>query len=190
MALTLFSNDLYKTHWICKVKSILDNCGLSYMWENQCTLDNSTCKNIIFRRIDDIALNRWYTDLSVSSLCTFYRQLKQKLCFEKYLLMPNSRERISLTKYRYTNSKLPIYKHIYLYDSDICTLCNLNSKGDEYHYILICPFFRKERELYLKRYYYTIPSIHKFINLFCSTNKRTQRCLARLANIVMTSFST
>ena len=34
MALTLFSNDLYKTHWICKVKIILDNCGLSYMWEN------------------------------------------------------------------------------------------------------------------------------------------------------------
>ena len=64
--------------------------------------------------------------------------------------MPNSRERISLTKYRYTNSKLPIYKHIYLYDSDICTLCNLNSKGDEYHYTLICPSFRKERELYLK----------------------------------------
>ena len=47
MALTLFSNDLYKTHWICKVKSILDNCGLSYRWENQCTLNNSTCKNII-----------------------------------------------------------------------------------------------------------------------------------------------
>ena len=40
MALTLFSNDLYKTHWICKVKSILDNCGLSYMWEYQCTLGN------------------------------------------------------------------------------------------------------------------------------------------------------
>ena len=151
MALSLFSNDLYKTHWICKVKRILDNCGLSYMWENLCTLDNSTCKNIIFRRIDDIiAMNRWYTDLSVSSLCTFYRQFKQKLCYKKYLLMPNSRGRISLTKYRCTNSKLPIYKHIYLYDSDICTLCNLNSKGDEYHYTLICPSFSKARELYLK----------------------------------------
>ena len=92
--------------------------------------------------------------------------------------------------YRCRNSKLPIYKHIYLYDSDICTLCNLNSKGDGYQYILICPFFRKERELHMKIYYYTIPSIHKFINLFCSTNKRRQRCLARLANIVMTSFST
>ena len=85
--------------------------------------------------------------------------------------MPNSRERISLTKYRCTNSKLPIYKHIYLYDYDICTLCNLNSKGDEYHYTLICPSFRKERELYMK-------------------NTITQRRQAKLADIVMTSFST
>ena len=43
------------------------------------------------------------------------------------------------------------YIHIYLYDSDIRTFCNLNSKGDEYHYTLICPSFRKERELYLKK---------------------------------------
>ena len=160
------------------------------MWENQCTLDNSTCNDIIFRRIDDIGLKRWYTYLSDPSLCTFYSQFKQQLCFEKYLLMPNPRERISLTKYRCTNSKLPIYKHIYLYDSDICTSCNLNSKGDEYHYTLICSSFRKTRELYLKKYYYTIPSIHKFINLLCSTNKRTHRRLAKLADIVMTSFST
>ena len=103
--------------------------------------------------------------------------------------MPNSRERISLTKYRCTNSKLSIYKHIYLYDYDRCTLCNLNSKGDAYRYILICPMFRKERELYIKKYY-MIPSIHKFINLFCSTIKRTQRRLAKLADIVMSSFST
>ena len=104
--------------------------------------------------------------------------------------MPNSRERILLTKYKCTNSKLTIYKHIYLYDSDICTLCNLNSKGDEYHYTLIFDIFRKERDLYLKKYHYTMPNIHKIINIFCSKNKRTQRRLAKLADIVMTSFST
>ena len=60
------------------MKSIFDNCGLSCMWENQCTL-NSTCKNIIFRRIDDIALNRWYTDLSVSSPCTLYSHKYEEL---------------------------------------------------------------------------------------------------------------
>ena len=64
MSLTLFLNDLYKTQWICKVQAYLTTvdyhtCG------NKCTLDNSTCKNIIFSCIDDIVLNRWHTDLSV-----------------------------------------------------------------------------------------------------------------------------
>ena len=76
-------------------------------------------------------MNRWYTDLSVSSSCTLYRQFKQKHCFEKYSHMHNYKERISLTKYRCTNSKLPVYKAHLVYDSNICTLCNLNSKGDE-----------------------------------------------------------
>ena len=67
---------------------------------------------------------------------TSRKVFKQKLCFEKYLLMPNSRERVLLTKYIDVQIvHISIYKHIYLYDSDICTLCNLNSKGDEYHYI-------------------------------------------------------
>ena len=47
---------------------------------------HSTRKNIYFRRIYDITLNRWYTDLSVSSLCIFYRQFKQKLHFEFFSL--------------------------------------------------------------------------------------------------------
>ena len=123
---------------------------------------------------DDKVLNRWYTNVSISSLCKQCRQFKQQLCFKKYLYMPNARERISLTKYRCTNSKFAIYNPIYLYDSALCILCNLNSTCAEYHYIMIYPFFRKERELY----YFIMPIMHKFVNLFCSTNKRTQRCLA------------
>ena len=202
------------------------------MWENQSARDNSIlCRNIMLSsRIDDII------DLSVSSLCTLYRQFKQQLCFEKYLLMPSSRERISLTKYRCTNSKLPTYTYIYLYDCmtptrvlfenkhwdcdcptlslsqqwytnvsassmwatyyglfknqlnfekyllmsnnsnrisltqfrcsnskmtiynqiylhdiDKCTLCDRNLVGDEYHYLLICPYFTESRENHMKK---------------------------------------
>ena len=82
MALILFSNDLYKTHWICKVKSILDNSGLSYMWEY-----NDVCKNLWTYMCNIyIALNRWYTDLSASSLYTLYGQFKQQLGIENICL--------------------------------------------------------------------------------------------------------
>ena len=39
-----------------------------------------------------------------------------------------------------------------MYDTEACTLCNLKVTGDEYHYILICPYFRLNRELYIKPY--------------------------------------
>ena len=57
------------------------------------------------------------------------------------------------------NSSSPIYSHVYISDSDICTLCNLN---DEYHYVLICPFFKHSRTMYLKPYFYTRPRLYKF----------------------------
>ena len=60
MTLTLFSNDIQlyikQKHWICKVKMIFNNCGLSCIWQNQYTLDNSLLKDIIYCRIYDIAL--------------------------------------------------------------------------------------------------------------------------------------
>ena len=140
IALKLFTLGEYKAKWLCRVKCILENGGLSYIWETQDIIDTKICQKIIEKQIDDIALQIWYTSISTSSMCTMYRLFKKELCFEKYLLKANHSERIALSKYRCSNSKLPIYTQIYMYDSDICTLCNLNVRGDEYHYILMCPF--------------------------------------------------
>ena len=61
---------------------------------------------------------KWNIDISTSSMCKMYIQL-------------HCRDRISLSKLRCANSKLTIYKHIYIHDSDVCTVCNLNVCGDE-----------------------------------------------------------
>ena len=63
-----------------------------------------------------------------------------------HLLNSNFIDRISLTRLRCSNSKLPIYNTIYLYATQKCTLCNLDALGDEYHYVLICPYFKQIRE--------------------------------------------
>ena len=136
IALKLFRRDEYKSQWLKRVKYILDSCGLSYMWYQQQELSTKQCKVIIHQRIEDIALQKWNTDISTSSMCKMYRIFKKQLDFENYLLHSNYRDRISLSKLRCANSKLPIYKHIYSHDSDVCTLCNLNVCGDEYHYVL------------------------------------------------------
>ena len=119
---------------------------------------------------------------------TMYRLFKKQLNFEDYLLSCNNRERISLTKYRCANSKIPVYNQIYMYETKLCTLCDLNVNGDEYHYIMICPYFRQSRELYLKHYFYTRPNMRKFSQLFSSENKRTLSRLAKLITVIMIQF--
>ena len=141
------------------------------------------CKNIIVGRIDVIALNRWYTDLSLSSLCTvhYFRQFTQQLCFEKYSLKCLTPER----GFHKQNIDVQIVNYQYICTftcmSQICVLgATLITKVMNTTILWYIKFFRKDRDLYLKRYYYTTPSIDKFVNLFCSMNKRTQRRLAKL----------
>ena len=39
---TLFNRNEYKAKWLCKIKCILDTCGLSYIWNNHTTIDRAT----------------------------------------------------------------------------------------------------------------------------------------------------
>ena len=75
-----------------------------------------------------------------------------------------------------------------MYDTELCTLCDLNVNGDEYHYIMICPYFRQSRELYLKHYFYTRPNMRKFSQLISSENKRTLSRLEKLITVIMIQF--
>ena len=75
-----------------------------------------------------------------------------------------------------------------MYDTDLCTLCDLCITGDEYHYIMICPFFTQSRERYLKPYFYTRPDINKFEKLFGSSSKRTLSNLAKFVRIILQQF--
>ena len=170
------------------MKNIIDSCGLSYLWFNQNKIDTKQSKQILHNRIADIALQNWYTEVFTSSMCTIYRRFKKQLDFENYLMSANPRERISMTKYRCANSRIPVYSQIYMYDTEACTLCNLKVTGDEYHYILICPYFRLNRELYIKPYYYRRPSMMKFEQLFSSKNKRTLSKLAKFITLIMKQF--
>jgi len=188
ISLNLFMRGEYEVKWLSRVKRILDNCGLSYVWYNQDTIDNKRCKSIIHRRIEDIALHNWYSQISTSSMCTMYRIFKKQLVFEKYLLNSNCRDRINLAKMRCSNGRIPVYNKIYMFDSDKCTLCNLNVSGNEYHYILICSHFQESRERYLKPYYYTRPTYLKFEQLLSSTNNRILMRFARFASIILNQF--
>ena len=60
--------------------------------------------------------------------------------------------------------------------------------GDEYHYILQCPFFNLNREQYLDNYYYINPNIEKFCNLLQTKNVNVLRKLAKLITAITRTF--
>ena len=53
-----------------------------------------------------------------------------------------------------------------MYETELCTLCDLNVNGDEYHYIMICPYFRQSRELYLNTISILCPTCLNAVNYF------------------------
>ena len=43
-----------------------------------------------------------------------------------------------------------------------CLAYNMNEVEDEYHFLLVCPFYADVRKILIKRYFYTRPSMLKF----------------------------
>ena len=83
----LFSNDVFESLWLRRIKTILDSCGLSYVWQNQEYLDVKIVKSIVAKRLEDIGIQKWYTSISVSPMCEVYKEVKLEFGFEKYLLI-------------------------------------------------------------------------------------------------------
>ncbi len=72
---------------------------------------------------------------------------------------------LSMVRFRTANHKLPIETGRWsgIYHSDRkCNLCNNNDLGDEFHYLLVCPYFLQSRKKYLKKYYYLRPNVIKY----------------------------
>ena len=64
-----------------------------------------------------------------------------------------------------------------------CKICTKVDIGDEYHYLFTCDFFKSDKKLYLKPYFYVKPNIRKHRELFTSTNEAT---LIKLSKFVAT----
>lgn len=185
----LHEENVYTSNWIQNIKSILDNNGLSYIWtyQNNITNRNATF-NLIKQQHRDISLHKWYNEVCSKSTCTDYKHYKNNLYFEKYLTLLNDYERINLCKFRCRDNKLPI--SIAKYDNRVSIQCNLcKSVGDEFHYILVCPIFLKERHKYVKSIYYTSPDIYKYRLLLNSIDQCELSKLSKFCEIIMHSLS-
>ena len=112
-----------------------------------------------------------------SPKCLLYKHVvSNNLCLQPYLQKPIAlKYKHILSKYRLSAHSLSIetgrYHHIDR-NNRICSLCNMNILEDEYHFVLMCPFYSTIRDKYIKPYYYNTPSTFKLTQLMSTDSSK------------------
>ncbi len=165
----------YHNKWIFNIKTILDNCGLSYIWLKQGMDINLTwLKTTLSNTLKDQFQQEWNEAVFYSSKCINYRTFKETFQYEAYLTNLPTKLRIYFTKFRCRSHRLPIedgtFKGI-TKNLRLCTKCNTNQIGDEFHYIFHCPSFKSERSKFIPQKILDKPSTYTMSTLFNSKDK-------------------
>ncbi|MEE9190592.1 MAG: reverse transcriptase family protein [Candidatus Neomarinimicrobiota bacterium] len=166
--------------WIECIQRILEHNGLGDFWLGQRCPNPEYLSLSLSTRLRDQYIQRWATSVSESRLGIFYRSFKTEFGFEDYLRVLPDDLRIPLCRFRCSNHPLPI--EMGRYDGSpredrLCTKCDMHCIGDDFHFILQCPFFDTLRSKYIKPYYKRNPSMLKYGQLFNSSG-RTRKNLA------------
>ena len=184
-----YETNMVKSSWIRFVKDILNECGLSYVWQFQhfVKFDENWLNATVKSTLVDQFKQSWHSDIETSSKGFCYRIFKTDFGFEKYIELLNDRDRNTLCRFRTTNHRFPIETGRWLNierNERNCTLCNLNKLGDEYHYLLECPFFSNDRRINLGNYFTTRCNILKFKTLLQYINVQKLRKLCNFIRII------
>lgn len=145
-------NNTFHSKWLDRIKSILDNCGLSDVWLNQEEINSNWLKLALDIRLKDIDIQLWQNDIAENKACVFYRQIKENFESEPYLKLLSNSERINLCKFRSGCHWIPLISGRYLgleKKERLCNLCNSGQVGDEKHYLFECNFFEAERRRFV-----------------------------------------
>ena len=182
----------YSFPWLSRIKSILDNSGNSFLWEQQFDFETKLpFYKGISQNLYDCILSVWFEKVESGSRCTNYKVFKHVLELEFYLTNLSPQYHTVMSKFRCGSNKLPVNKYRFIGNEadKMCKLCDKHDIGDEYHYMFICSHFRRERELHLKKYFFTRPNTQKMDILFSTKNKKTLKNLAKFQAKILGFFN-
>lgn len=161
------------SNWAFQIKSLLDELGLTYIWLQQTEIVIPI--NLIKQRIFDSFYQSWYANINNSNRLLTYSRYKHEFKFENYLdFILEKKYKIALTQFRLSSHDLEIERGRYVNiprNERTCKYCNLDMVENEYHFLLVCPFYRDLRRKYFKTYYCQWPTINKFDDLMSKKSK-------------------
>ena len=158
---------------------------IEYIWNTQTFVDPNWLRLTIIRNLQDQFEQYWHSLLDNASKAINYRLFKDYFGMEVYFDILDNKNVVELCRFRTANHKLPI--EIGRWNNTnrnnrICTHCNKNELGDEFHYILDCPFFEQVRNIYIPKYYYSRPNVLKYKLLLSSKKKSELIKLSKFIN--------
>jgi len=173
--------------WLLFIKSIFDNCGMSNIWQNQDCISKNWIVLSIEQKLKDQFRQEWFANVNQSSKGLCYKLFKTELKFENYITVLSLKNALKLCKFRCGNHRLPVetgrWQNVQRQER-LCHLCESADIGDEFHYVMSCPFFKKERYKYLPHYCCTNVNILKFKNVFTTVNIVLLEKLCRFINYI------
>jgi hypothetical protein len=191
----LYESEVFKSQFLQSVHNTLNELGFGNFWQNQSTENVpreslTSFKTLIKNRLQDQFVQNWLSEINNNELYYNYRMFKDNFEVEKYLaILPVNVAKV-ITKFRTLNHKLPVQKGRFTgipRHERICRHCT-SDLGDEFHYIFICPFFKNERNLFLRKYFFIRPNSIKYKELFSSHNKSTLLKLYKFIQQIMNSM--
>lgn len=181
-----------KKNWVSGIRNLLNMYGFSHVWDNPESTHCVTFLKIFKQRLVDCFKQEWHSDVQRKPILShLYVHLKSDFGLEEYLKILQCKSlRRNFTRLRLSAHNLRIqserYKRMPIErQSRLCQICHKNQIEDEFHFILECSEFRDLRHQYIKRYFYTRPSMAKLLDLFNSNNKAILTNLCKYVNAAL-----
>ena len=159
---------LKKTRAINRVSQIGDiilTDGFGYIRYNKNVEHCSTFISLFKQRMTDQFVQSMFAVFDNSPKCLLYKHVvSNSLCLQPIAL----KYKHILSKYRLSAHILSIETgryHQIARNGRICSLCIMNILEDEYHFVVVCPFYSNIRYKYIKPFYYNTPSTFKLTHL-------------------------
>ena len=132
-------------NWISQIRDLLLTNCFGYIWYNQNVENCITFISLFKQRMTDQGVQSMFSGFNNSPKCLLYKHVvNNNVCLQPYLRKPIAlKYKHILSKYRLSAHSLSIETgryHNISRNNRICSLCNMNTLEDEYHFVLVCPF--------------------------------------------------
>ena len=181
-----FAEDSLTLPWLKCVKSILDECGLSYVF-NSTDINPIWLKLVVKKTLRDQFIQQWQTTIFESHKCSNYRMFKCIFTQEAYLSILDHKFYWILSKFRTRNSRLPVEYGSWFnvpIEERKYHFCVSEEIVGEFHYIFCCNYFNELRKIYIPSCFRNRPSVHVFYSLFNSKQTSVLRKLCTFITII------